>query len=110
MDTKVVRRESGAYAIVVDGEEVGAIVPYREPGVRHWDVLWDHRPGPDGTPTWHKYLTGCRSLAEARLFVALFAHHLAAREWMPVRNGIVPGQQSGAARARGGTAPGTVTN
>ena len=75
---------------------------YREPGVRHWDVLWDRRPADDGAPTWHKYLTGCRSLAEARLFVALFARNLAAREWLPVRNGVDPRLLAGAARARGG--------
>ena len=90
MDAKLVRLKGGAYAIEVDGEEVGAILPYREPGVRHWDVLWDRRPDRDGVPTWHKYLTGCRSLAEARQFVALFADCIAAREWMPVRNGIDP--------------------
>jgi hypothetical protein len=110
MDAKVVRLKSGAYAIEVDGEEVGAIVPYREPGVRHWDVLWDRRPDRDGAPTWHKYLTGCRSLAEAKLFVALFVHHLAAREWMPVRNGIDPRQLAEAARARSGSASRQRTN
>jgi hypothetical protein len=88
----------------VDGEEVGAILPYREPGVRHWDVLWDRRPDRDGVPTWHKYLTGCRSLAEARQFVALFADCIAAREWMPVRNGLDPELLKGAGPAGGGAA------
>jgi hypothetical protein len=90
MSAKIVRKAAGHYAIEADGEEVGAIVRYQEPGVRHWDVLWDNRPEADGAPNWHKYLTGCRRLAEAKQLAAVFIDRIRTREWMPVRDGAEP--------------------